>query len=242
MRGLTVGVSVGVIVSMGACGNDMPTDPDGPNGTGETCTAAPADESGEGTYYDATGAGNCSFDPTPSDLMVAAMNAPDYASAAWCGACVAVNGPRGSVTVRIVDQCPGCAKGALDLSPQAFAKLADLSAGRIPITWREVACDVSGPVAYHHKDATSQYYTAIQIRNHRYPIATLEAKDAGGAWHAVPRKDYNYFVPAAALGPGPYALRVTDTRGQTVEDDAVPLMPNTTVAGVAQFATCPWPG
>ncbi len=228
-------VLIGVLVAAGACGADQAADPGG----GGTCTAIPAEESGDGTYYAATGAGNCSFDATPDNLDVAAMNAPDYASAAWCGGCVEVTGPKGTVTVRIVDQCPECLKGSLDLSMEAFAKLADVSAGRVPITWHEVACNVSGPIAYHHKDGTSQYYTAIQIRNHRYPIAKLESKDAMGTWHAIPRKDYNFFVPDAALGPGPYALRVTDTRGQVVEDDAVPLMTDATVAGATQFATCP---
>ncbi|WP_420643940.1 hypothetical protein [Candidatus Leptofilum sp.] len=32
--------------------------------------------SGEGTYYFATGAGNCSFEPSPENLMVAALNTP----------------------------------------------------------------------------------------------------------------------------------------------------------------------
>jgi hypothetical protein len=32
---------------------------------------------GEGTYYNATGAGNCSFDPSPQNLMVAALNQVD---------------------------------------------------------------------------------------------------------------------------------------------------------------------
>src|SRR5436190_1219322 len=78
--------------------------------------SAPVEAAGEGTYYDADGTGNCSFDASPNDLMVAAMNDADYHTAAWCGACVAVTGPAGTVTVRVVDRCPGCASGDLDLS------------------------------------------------------------------------------------------------------------------------------
>src|SRR5690242_21027010 len=112
----------------GACGSSAGDD----NGSGAgSCSTIPADESGDGTYYDATGAGNCGFDATPSDLMVAAMNAVDYGTADWCGACVEVTGPMGTTTVRIVDQCPECSKGDLDLSPEAFAMLSPLSAGRI---------------------------------------------------------------------------------------------------------------
>ncbi|HEY1548047.1 MAG TPA: hypothetical protein VGG28_09505, partial [Kofleriaceae bacterium] len=79
-----------------------------------SCSAAPAAETGDGTYYDADGTGNCSFDASPNDLMVAAMNKPDYGNAAWCGACVAVTGPMGNtITVRVVDSCPGCSHGDL---------------------------------------------------------------------------------------------------------------------------------
>src|SRR3972149_2518116 len=48
---------------------------------------------GIATYYNATGAGACSFDPSPADLMVAAMNAEEYDNSAVCGAYVHVIGP-----------------------------------------------------------------------------------------------------------------------------------------------------
>lgn len=204
---------------------------------GGSCSGAPADAAGEATYYAADGTGSCSFDASPNDLMVAAMNAPDYANAAWCGACLEVTGPTGSVVVRIVDQCPGCAHGDLDLSEEAFAMISPLSAGRVAITWHEVACDVSGPIAYHFKDGANAYWTAIQIRNHRYPIAGVEAK-VGDAWQGVSRVDYNYFVETDGLGPGPYALRVTDTRGHVVEDAAIELGDDVTRTGAEQFPLC----
>lgn len=220
------------LVGCGSCSDDgAGTTPAG------TCTAAPAMASGEGTYYDATGAGNCSFDATPNDLMVAAMNAVDYGTADWCGACVEVTGPNGTVTVRIVDQCPECAKGDLDMSPQAFALLSPLEAGRIPITWREVPCDVTGPIAYHFKDGVSQYWAAVQIRNHRYPIKSVEAL-VGGAYQALGRVEYNYFLEESGLGPGPYTLRVTDTRGHVLEDTGIAVGDNVTRTGASQFPVC----
>ena len=210
----------------------MPVAPDG------SCTAIPAAESGDGTYYSADGTGNCGFDASPNDLMVAAMNAVDYADAAWCGACLDVSGPQGEIVVRVVDQCPECKSGDLDLSPQAFQMLAPLAQGRIPITWHEVACPVTGPLQYHFKDGSSQYWTAIQVRGSRYPIATVAAKSGSGTWQAIPRVDYNYFVDASGLGPGPYDLQVTDGRGQVVEDDGVVLGDSVTDTGTAQFAMC----
>ena len=192
---------------------------------------------GDGTYYDATGAGNCSFDATPNDLLVAAMNHPDYGTAEWCGACLLVTGPQGSVRVRVVDQCPECKAGDLDLSPQAFQMLSPLAAGRIAITWHEVPCDVTGPVEYHFKDGANAYWTAIQMRNHRYPISKLEAMKSG-AYVEIPRLDYNYFVEDSGLGNGPYMLRVTDDHGHVLEDSGIALGDWVTRTGTAQFPAC----
>jgi expansin (peptidoglycan-binding protein) len=213
---------------------------DASTGSGSfTCLAAPADASGHGTYYAADGTGNCSFDASPSDLMVAAMNAPDYNHAAWCGACLAVTGPNGQVVVRVVDQCPGCAHGDLDLSQQAFQMISPLAAGRVAITWREVACDVTGPLAYRFKEGSNAYWVAIQLRNHRYPIAKLEAKQSDGSYASIARADYNYFVAANGLGAGPFALRATDARGHVLDDASVALGDAVVRTGAAQFASCP---
>jgi expansin (peptidoglycan-binding protein) len=198
-----------------------------------TCQSVPAEESGQGTYYAADGTGNCGFDASPNDLMVAAMNAADYATARWCGACLDVVGPMGEIVVRVVDQCPGCAHGDLDLSQEAFAMLSPLSAGRIPITWQETSCDVTGPVAYRFKEGTNQYWAAIQVRNHRYAITSLEVNGA-----AVARVDYNYFVAPTGLGAGPFAVKITDDRGQQLTDTGIALGDGVIRSGAAQFAQC----
>ncbi len=210
----------------------------GSGGTGATtaCGGEPT-HSGEGTYYDATGAGNCSFEATPNDLMVAAMNHTDYADSAACGACVRVAGPKGEVTVRIVDRCPECPAGDVDLSPQAFEQIAELSAGRVPITWQYVPCGVSGPIAYRFKEGSNQWWTAVQIRNHRHAIAKLEV-DEGSGFVEVPRLDYNYFVDEGGMGPGPYTFRVTDVYGHELVDTNVPHQEAQIVSGSAQFPEC----
>jgi expansin (peptidoglycan-binding protein) len=191
-------------------------------------------QSGEGTYYDADGSGNCMFDKSPGDLDVAAMNAAQYAGSALCGACAHVTGPKGEVTVRIVDQCPGCKKGDLDLHPQAFDKIGEHSAGRIPITWNLVACAVTGNVSYRYKEGSSQWWTAIQVRNHRLPITKLELRK-NGAWGAIQREPYNYFVDAGGAGPGPVTVRITALDGQTLEDSIAPASSGSVVSGAAQF-------
>ena len=195
---------------------------------------------GEATYYYATGAGACSFDPSPNDLMVAAMNAAEYDNAAVCGAYVHVTGPKGAVTVRIVDLCPGCQTGDLDLSVEAFRQIANLAQGRVSITWQVVSPSVTGPIAYHFKDGSNQWWTAVQVRNHRNPIARLEYDKADGQWVTVPRTSWNYFVQTnPGMGPGPYTFRVTDIYGNVLVDSGIPHVANGTVNGSGQFPPGP---
>ena len=187
------------------------------------------------TFYDATGAGNCSFDATPNDLDVAAMNIGQYQNGAVCGACVEVEGPKGTLKVRIVDSCPDCPdKGHLDLSRSAFAKIADPVAGRVKVRWRAATCDVQGPVSYRFKEGSSQYWTAIQVRNHLLPLARLEYKK-NGEWVNMPRTDYNYFVEKSGVGTGPLQVRLTAQDGQTLEDTLPDITASRTVSGGAQF-------
>jgi expansin (peptidoglycan-binding protein) len=193
---------------------------------------------GEGTYYDADGSGACSFDPSPGDLMVAAANPTDFAGSSACGACAAIDGPDGSVTVRIVDLCPGCAAGDLDLSVEAFTQIADQAAGRVPIHWTFVPCDVDGPMRYRWKEGSNPFWGAFQVRNHRHEIATVEARPAGGAWTEIARESYNYFVDPAGFGEGAIDVRVSDVYGHVVEDLGVAQGDATEVAGAAQLPAC----
>ncbi len=163
------------------------------------------------------------------------MDAAEWNGSAVCGECVQITGPLGQVTVRIVDQCPGCETGHLDLSQEAFAKIADVSAGNVPITWQVVACAPQGPVQYFIKDGSSQYWTAIQVRNAKYAIAKLEYKTGAGAYTSVTRADYNYFVVDQGVGPGPYTVRITSSTGATLEDAMPAVVASATVTGTAQF-------
>jgi expansin (peptidoglycan-binding protein) len=195
---------------------------------------------GIATYYDATGDGACMFGPSPNDLMVTALNAEEYNTAAYCGAFVEVYGPSGTVTVRIVDLCPECLAGHLDLSREAFAKIANPVLGRVSITWRIVSPNLAGPIAYHFKDGSNQWWTAVQIRNHRNPVAKFEYRTSGGQWVTVPRVSYNYFVQTnPGMGAGPYTFRVTDMYSNTLTDSGIPFMESGTINGAGQFPPGP---
>lgn len=221
--------------STGSSSSSGSTSSSGAPGPGRAISGEP--KNGIATFYDADGSGNCSFDKTPGDLDVTALALPEYAASAACGSCLLVKGPKGEVTVRVVDSCPGCEgnKVNLDLSAEAFAKIAEPKDGRVSISYQLVSCSTSGNVAYHFKDGSSQYWTAIQIRNHRLPIAKVEYKKSD-AWVAMNREDYNYFVESKGVGKGGVTLRVTAGDGQTIEDTlSEGVQADTTVTGTQQF-------
>jgi expansin (peptidoglycan-binding protein) len=194
---------------------------------------------GIATSYDADGTGACMFDPSPNDLMVSAMNNDEWNDAAYCGAYVQVDGAKGSVIVRIVDRCPECHAGHLDLSREAFARIDDLIKGRVPISWRVVSPPIAGPIAYHFKEGSNQWWTAVQVRNHRNPIAKFEYWN-GSQWVSVPRVYYNFFVQTnPGMGVGPYTFRVTDLYSNTLTDSGIPFIEGGTINGLGQFPPGP---
>jgi hypothetical protein len=100
------------------------------------------DHSGDGTFYD-PGLGACGYYNDGSQL-VCAMAAPDFDPYTpdgnpnhntLCGRYISVTGPKGTVNVQVVDRCPECNSGDLDLSPTAFDQIGNPDDGRIHITW-----------------------------------------------------------------------------------------------------------
>jgi len=219
------------------CTDDRPEDQS--RGT-VACTDSLPLHTGVATYYDfADGGGNCCFPPTPDDLMVGAMNHTDYDDSYACGSCVAIDGPDSSIEIRIVDQCPECGPGHIDLSPLAFSLISPLEKGRVPITWRVIPCPVTGPVVYHFKEGSNPWWIAIQIRNHRYPVLTFEYQDETGVFNELPRTTYNFFLKDDGLGAGPFVFRITDIFGHQLTDTVAPAdLGSTAVAGKMQFPLC----
>ena len=197
---------------------------------------------GEGTWYDADGTGACGFEAPAADepLLIAALNAPDWDGSSSCGACAEVRGPKGNrITVKIVDLCPECREGDLDLSPEAFVQLAPLIDGRIPISWQIVPCEPEGPMQWHFSGGTNPWWLAVQVRNSRHLITGVQVLH-NGEWRALPRADWNHFI-GEDLGSGPFALRAFDIHGAMIEDPAVPLLDGAGVEGPGQFPVCEEP-
>lgn len=183
------------------------------------------------------------LDPIPPTMEITALNPTDMnyggVKAALAGAYLEVEGPKGKTTVYVTDLYPEGAPGALDLSPNAFAKIGNIPDGKINIKWKVVKAPIQGNFSYRIKEGSSQWWAAIQVRNHKYPVMKLEyLKD--GSWINLEKMDYNHFV-GTQLGTKPLQVRITDIQGRTVTDTIPGLAENGTsgayiVPGNVQFA------
>lgn len=181
------------------------------------------------------------LDPIPSNMEITALNPTDLnyrgVKAALAGAYLEVEGPKGKTTVYVTDLYPEGAP-ALDLSPNAFRKIGDMKDGKINIKWHVVKAPIKGNFTYRIKEGSSQWWAAIQVRNHKYPVMKMEYyKD--GKWINMEKMDYNHFV-STNLGTSPLKVRITDIRGKVVKD-TIPKLPENgtssayTVPGKVQF-------
>ncbi len=260
----TASTTTSAATTSGAGGESSTTTGAGGGTTGGACSnALPDHPNGDGsvTYYTfsmGAAAVNCGFAvvgespdvvshvATGSGKFFGAMNAAEYANAAPCGACVEItrDGTR-KVVVTIVDQCPGCQAGHLDLSEEAFLQIGTASEGYLGtgnggavglISWRYVACPVTGDVSYLLKEPTNACWNQILVEDHRYAIEKVEAM-VSGQWVAGTRQSYNYWqVGTGSLGSAPYQVRVTDVNGDVIQ--AQLALAAGDQASSAQFPVC----
>ncbi len=194
--------------------------------------------SGYATYYGGGYEGGCAMlDPVSRDYWITAMNLADYNTAQLAGAYLEVTGELGSIHVLVTDLLPEGAKGDLDLYVDAFPLIAPAEKGKVPVTWRIIPLDSAenAPMSYRYKDGSTQYWCAVQVRNHRYPIAKLEYLNESGEFIELPRRNYNYFEAEAGLGNGPFTFRITDIYGQAVIDYDIPFTPDEIQQGNVQL-------
>ncbi|MEU1585460.1 expansin EXLX1 family cellulose-binding protein [Micromonospora sp. NPDC005710] len=187
-----------------------------------------ATHSGKATFYDSKGAGgNCSNPAAPANRLYVALGPTEYSAGAACGGFLDVVGPKGSVRVLIMDQCPECAPGHLDLSREAFARIADPVQGLVPVTYRAVVNPpLPGPLTFRIKEGASQWWFAVRIGNHGNPLRSVEVRQGDSRpWQSAARQDYNYWLIASGAGPGPFTLRVTDVYGNRATVSGIRMAP-----------------
>ena len=199
------------------------------DGATPACAAPPTGNTvhkGKASFYDAgRSGGTCSFPSPPADRLYVALGASEYSRAAACGSYLDVSGPKGKVRVMVMDQCGGCGPGKIDLSNEAFARIADRAQGIAPVTYRAVVNPpITGGLTFRMKSGASQYWFAVQVGNHGNPLREVEAKGPSGGYRKAARQTDNYWTVEDGIGPGPYSIRVTDVYGQQTTATAIRMV------------------
>ncbi|GAA6025434.1 hypothetical protein JCM11491_004309 [Sporobolomyces phaffii] len=92
---------------------------------------------GRATFFD-PGLGACGTYSSSSDFMVA-MNEAQYgdlgAVSPWCFQTISISYGGKTAQAQVLDACPGCPYGGLDMSPSLFKYFADESVGVIYVSW-----------------------------------------------------------------------------------------------------------
>ena len=205
---------------------------------GPACAGYIEVDAAQATFYTPGTLDACELPVAPGE-HIAAVSTPDFDGSAPCGRCLAVTGPLGTVLVRVVEECPTCGAGNLDLDPDAFAQIADPSDGIAAVSYTSTECPVTGPIELYVSEQSNDFYAQVQIRNHRYGVASVEAY-SGGGWVVLPRSTDNYFVFSGSV-PDPLVLRVADIHGDVLTEPGIPFSPGSLQAGTGQFAPCPEP-
>ena len=196
-----------------------------------TVTAAQANgqTSGEATDYQLAGRrhGELLLPIPPAGQLYVALPPSEYGAAAACGSYLQVSGPDGSVTAEVVDQCPECQAGDIDLSEQAFARIAPLSAGLVPVQAITRSRIRRSPprCPCWSRPAPPRYHLVCPPINNGNPLASVAVSQDSGGYQELARTAYGYWLASSGAGPGPFTVRLTDSLGHQATVNGITISP-----------------
>jgi len=199
---------------------------------------------GDGTSYTLgqVSAGNCNFmyDPGVGDNY-AALNSEQWDSTLNCGRCAEVScddsrcsDTSSTVTVYIVDKCPECSEGDLDLSPTVFKELTGSDPSRYTIKWKFVDCPVSGNIEYCTKSGSSSSWLAVQPANFANGVASV--KIANQDVTMVDSCYYFLLNGGSGVDMSAVDIELTSISGETITD-TLSLTADVCTAGSSNFGS-----
>ena len=226
LLGLAGGALVAAVTAIALA---LGTGPNAPARAGAVALSADSHSQQIATHYILHGGGgNCSYPGPPADKLFVAMSPSEYDSAGSCGSYLEVTGPHGKVRVEVIDQCPECKAGHIDLSFPAFAKLAPLKAGLINVSYHTIKNPaLPGPLAFLVKPGSSRYWLALIVMNTGNAVHSVQIRTSPGHWRTLQHVNWNaWIVQNPGPGPGPFTIRVTDTQHHTVTVRGIALKPD----------------
>lgn len=203
---------------------------------------------GDGTAYTlgSVQSGNCNFMSSGfarAATDYAAINDAQWSGSLSCGRCASVRcvdarcrNSSASVIVQILDRCPECKFGDLDLSPSVFQSLTGSSPSRYAIEWQFASCPSDSGVLYCAKTGSNDYWLAVQPTGFTTGVASMRINDRA----ATPLDGAFYFVAdrSQIYDLSKVAISLTDITGSVITD-TVALTAGQCARGSAQFPSEP---
>ena len=184
---------------------------------------------GTATFTDLTGGGACSFPGEPPDNLHVGISSDEFGVADVCGGYLDVVGPKGTVRVKITDHCRRCAVGLIDVTRKAFARIAEVDAGRARVSYKLARNPpLRDPISLRVSAGSSRWWFQVQVLDHGNPLRSVELTSGagGGAWRPlVHTADNQWQASSPGPGDGPFTLRITDVYGQSATVYDVALSP-----------------
>ncbi|WP_433040114.1 expansin EXLX1 family cellulose-binding protein [Dactylosporangium sp. CS-033363] len=165
---------------------------------------------GSASYYTAGRNGMCNLG-TPAEGAYAAVGKAEYAGGKGCGTLLDVTGPNGTTRVQVVDLCPSCPAGKIDLGKGAFQRIGSLSAGIISVTYATVRDPEVGPLRVKVKGGKGYSSLSVVVDHHGNPLSTVELSQGDG-FVALRHGEDNTWTGPSGLN-GTIALRISDVYG-----------------------------
>jgi expansin (peptidoglycan-binding protein) len=202
------------------------------------------------TWYAQSNFVACDIPQSEWPHCTAALSEKHFQDGLACGATARLKNGDKEIEVMIVDLCPvqgneQWCSGDLthfDLgNTSTFSQLEEVSKGVAEIQFKWVPTPVEDkPIKLRLKDGVNAYWVALQVINHRYPIAKLEVKDPktekwetgnklNGMWN------YWQFSYSGSGLTTPYQIRITDQYGQVIEETGNSLEEKYMWEGTHQF-------
>uniref|UniRef100_K3X0Q7 Expansin-like EG45 domain-containing protein n=1 Tax=Globisporangium ultimum (strain ATCC 200006 / CBS 805.95 / DAOM BR144) TaxID=431595 RepID=K3X0Q7_GLOUD len=183
---------------------------------------------GDGTAYTlgSTSAGNCNMMAANSDAGAnyAAINNPQWDGMKSCGRCAEVScddarcTSTSSQVVQILDRCPECKSGDLDLSPSVFKMITGSDPARLSIKWKFVDCPSQGNIKFCLKGGSNNFWTAIQPANF---VSGVTSMTVNGKATTMVDSAYYYLLDGNSqvqTDLSSVKVKLTSVSGEVVQD------------------------
>lgn len=195
--------------------------------------ASPSPRSGLAYSNASISPGDCSL--TGHGPLFVSVSTSEYAGSAACGGFLDVTGPGGTVRVQVVDRCPGCGRDDLDMSKEAYARIAGPPGGRARIAYQRVRDPLlAHSLGFKVKTGPWSSWPAVLVVDHGNPLRAVRVKD-GVHWRDLRRGSDNYWLLPGQADEGPFTLRVTDVYGHRATVSGVDLRPGLQRSGARLY-------